>query len=99
MRGIPVVASDWSGSIDFLNSETGIPVPVRLIEATDPQRTYDHPCTMWAEPDVAVAAEALWELRNNPVRAYSLGQAAASFAMRVWSAENYVKTVRGHLGI
>ncbi|WP_237217379.1 glycosyltransferase, partial [Falsiroseomonas oryziterrae] len=78
LRGLPVVATGWSGNADFLTPGTGIPVPWRLVPAQDPQRTYDHPDQRWAEPDLDAAATALRRLRDDPAEAARLGAAAAA---------------------
>lgn len=88
-RGLPVVGTGWSGNADFLKPETGIPVPWRLLPAQDPQRTYDHPDQLWAEPDLDAAAAALRHLRDDPAEAARLGAAAAAFAEREWTAGAY----------
>lgn len=88
-RGIPVVATGWSGNADFLSSEVGIPVPWSLVAAQDNQRTYHHPNLHWAEPDVAAAAAALRRLRADPVLARRLGAAGAAWAAKEWSAGAY----------
>ena len=99
VRGLPVVATDWSGNVDFLTADTGYPVPYRLIPAEDPQGTYHHPNMLWAEADVAAAAAALRRLRDDRALGTTLGQSAARFASRAWSAEAYVGAVRQHLGL
>src|SRR5205814_2840284 len=33
LRGLPAVATDWSGNVDFLTRETGFPVPYQLVPA------------------------------------------------------------------
>lgn len=88
-RGIPVVATGWSGNADFLSSEVGIPVPWSLVSAQDDQRTYHHPNLRWAEPDVAAAAAALRRLRADPALARRLGAAGAAWAAKEWSASAY----------
>lgn len=88
-RGIPVVATGWSGNADFLSDEVGVPVPWSLAPAEDPQRTYHHPHMRWAEPDVAVAAAALRRLRDDPALAARLGAAGAARAAAEWSAAAY----------
>jgi glycosyltransferase involved in cell wall biosynthesis len=99
LRGLPVVATNWSGNVDFMNEETGILIPCRLIPAEDPQGTYHHPDMMWAEPDIDAAALALRQLREDPALRARLGARAAQFAARTWSAQAYVATVRQHLGV
>ena len=98
LRGLPVIATDWSSSVDFLSSETGIPVPFRLVPAHDPvDATYHHPDMVWADPDVDAAAAALRRLRDNPALAEKLGRAASEFAADIWSTERYVHQFRDDL--
>jgi len=94
LRGLPVVATGWSGNVDFLNDETGIPVRYRLIPARDEQGTYHHPDMMWAEPDIDEAATALRRLRADPLLRTRLGTQAAQFATRAWSPQTYTHEVR-----
>ncbi len=99
LRGLPVIATDWSGSVDFLTPETGIPVPYQLVAAEDPQDTYHFPTMSWAAADVDAAAKALQRLRDEPAFAAQLGQSAAAYARRTWNAESYASLVRSHLGL
>lgn len=98
-RGLPVVATAWSGTADFLNVETGIPVPCRLVPAADPQEIYQHRGMVWADPDITVAAAALRRLRAEPGLARRLGQSAATFAADHWSPKTYAATLAGALGL
>lgn len=93
-RGIAVVGTGWSGSADFLNEKTGIPVPYTLVPAQDPQATYDHPDMCWAEADVPAAALALARLRDDPDLARELGEQAAAYARAHWTAEAYAGRLR-----
>jgi glycosyltransferase involved in cell wall biosynthesis len=99
VRGLPVVATDWSGNVDFLTGETGFPVPYRLVPAIDPQHTYHFPGMSWAEADVDAATDALRRLRTDSGWAVRLGQSAAAFAHQEWSMERYAKLVCSHLGL
>ena len=85
-RGLPVVATGWSGNADFVSEEVGIPVPWTLVPAEDPQRTYHHPHMRWAEPDLDAAAVALRRLREEAGLAARLGAAGAAFAAARWNA-------------
>ncbi|MEW6640320.1 MAG: glycosyltransferase family 4 protein [Pseudomonadota bacterium] len=99
LRRVPVVATDWSGNVDFLNVGNALPIPCRLVPAEDPQGTYHHPDMMWAEADVDAAADALRRLRRDPELARRLGEAGARDAARSWSAYGYADAVRRHLGL
>jgi glycosyltransferase involved in cell wall biosynthesis len=89
LRGLPVIATDWSGSTDFLTRETGIPVGYTLVPAHDPQDTYEFPTMRWADPDVEQAAQALRILRSDPSLRMSLGIAAKLRATELFSPERY----------
>jgi glycosyltransferase involved in cell wall biosynthesis len=73
--GKPVVATAYSGPVDFLDETTGYPVrwtPAVLDRARGP-----YPAgTRWAEPDEAHAAEALRRVVSDRSEALRRGQAA-----------------------
>ena len=71
--GTPVIATDWSGVSDFLDSSVAIMVPAGRTPVDDPQGIYRG--QEWAEPDIAFAARALTELRDDPARGRSLAAA------------------------
>jgi glycosyltransferase involved in cell wall biosynthesis len=99
LRGRPVVATNWSGNVDFLCGDNGLPIPWQLAAAGDPQETYQHPSMMWADADVDAAAEALRRLRDDPELVRQLGAAAAAYAARAWGAQGYAESVRRCLGL
>jgi glycosyltransferase involved in cell wall biosynthesis len=93
LRGKPVVATNFSGTVDFLDSRNGCPVDYRPVPATDPQGTYDHPGQLWADPDFESAAAALRRLRDPLVRA-ALGARAAADTARRFDPGAYAARVR-----
>jgi glycosyltransferase involved in cell wall biosynthesis len=99
LRGIPVIATGWSGNTDFLTPETGVPVNYTLIPAHDPQNTYDHPVTCWAEADIDQAAEALKVLRANPDLRTTLGLAARTRASELFSPKAYSARIKKILAL
>jgi glycosyltransferase involved in cell wall biosynthesis len=62
-RGIPVVATAWSGNTDFTGSANSVAVPYRLVPVQDAAAIYNGSC--WAEPDVAAAAAGLRRLADD----------------------------------
>lgn len=60
--GKSVIATGWSGNMDFLRGPGVFAVPWHLTPAFDPQSTYQFPEMMWAEPDIAAAATQLRHL-------------------------------------
>ncbi|MCH9670232.1 MAG: glycosyltransferase family 4 protein [Gammaproteobacteria bacterium] len=94
LRGKCVVATNWSGNVDFLNRHTGWPIAYRLIAAEDTSHTYHQPSTSWADADVEDAARALREVYLQPERRYAQGKAAQQFAFEHWSSAVYAETVK-----
>ena len=77
----PVVATGWSGNMDFMEGEGAVALPYDLVPARDPQRTYDLPGAVWAEvrvPDAAAALSAL--AAADPSRRAAMGGAARDAA-------------------
>jgi glycosyltransferase involved in cell wall biosynthesis len=91
LLGLPVVATDWSGSTDFVTAQIAYPIPYRLAPARDPQHTYDWPDMVWAEADVAAAAAALRHIRSNE---YVLQAHTRTQLLDRFSAASYAASVR-----
>ena len=62
-RGIPVVATAWSGNMDFTGRGNSVDVPYRLVPVRDPAAIYHGGC--WAEPDIVAAAAGLRRLADD----------------------------------
>jgi hypothetical protein len=60
--GRPVVATGWSGNMDFMAGPGTYAVPYALVPAHDPQDTYAVPGACWADPDLGAAAAMLARL-------------------------------------
>ncbi len=76
----PVIATDWSGTADFIQAGWAMPIPFRLIPAIDPRGVFMAPGAVWAEPDVPAAAAALVRLADDPALRATLGAAARAAA-------------------
>lgn len=78
--GLPVVATAWSGTEDFLDDRWAMRVPFRLVAARDPRGVFEAPGAEWAEPDTDAAAAMLAHLADRPQERVRLGAAARSAA-------------------
>jgi len=76
-HGVPVVATAWSGNLDFMDGTNAVLVPARLVPVADDAGIYGD--SVWAEPDLDVAAAALRGLAQDPER-WSLLSVAAHAA-------------------
>jgi glycosyltransferase involved in cell wall biosynthesis len=60
--GCPVVATGYSGVLDFMDETNALLVPYREVPVEDPQQIYKYKGETWADPDLGAAAEALKRL-------------------------------------
>lgn len=92
--GVGVIATGWSGNIDFMNDRNSRLIPARTIAVDDPDGPYcrvsGRPGQVWAEPDISAAAAALRELTTDDVLRRDLILAAQSDVRALdkpWKAE------------
>jgi len=74
-RGKPVIATDWSGNTDFMNTTNSFPVPYQLVELTEDAGPY-RAGSVWAEPDLDEAVRLMRLVHDDRTLAQSRGQAA-----------------------
>lgn len=70
--GLPVIATDWSGNIDLTRGAT-YEVPYRLVPARDATGRYNGTGQDWADPDIAVAAGLMRQVRDDPAGRADMG--------------------------
>ncbi len=99
LRGMPAVATNWSGNCDFLNYENGMPVGYEMVPAHDPQHTYDFPEMQWADANIDDAASALVALRTDKMLWLRLSHRAAEDARSMFDKSAYCRNVMGALGL
>ena len=73
--GKAVVATAWSGNLEFMTPDNSALVDYTLVPVSDPQGLYDG--GRWAEPDVENAARKLAALIADPAACQALGARAA----------------------
>jgi len=94
LLGVPVVATGWSGNLDFMTHDDSALVGYELVPVQDPQGTYTVPDTSWAEADVDEAAA--WLARLQADTGLRLGLAAR--ARRAASARFSLDAYRAAIG-
>jgi len=89
LLGVPVVATGWSGNLDFMTHEDSALVGYDLVPVNDPQGTYTVANTSWAEADTDEAAAWLARLyADRPLRD-SLAERARQAASARFSLAAY----------
>ncbi|HET9143494.1 glycosyltransferase family 4 protein [Actinophytocola sp.] len=84
IRGLPVAATGYSGTAEFLDDTVGWPVGYRLVEVGPGWHPYQ-PDGIWAEPDLERAAAALRQIADDPAEAARRGKAAREHLLRTRS--------------
>lgn len=84
----PVIATGWSGNVDFMPRACTMLIDYTLVSVVDPQHFYDRYDAQWAEPDINQAAEALRYLLNHPEECQRMGLAARAHIADTLSAQN-----------
>lgn len=70
--GVPVIATAWSGNMDFMDDSSALLIPSRQTPVQDSQGIYAG--QTWADPDIDTAAHALRRLRADTHLAQQLAQ-------------------------
>ncbi len=95
MLGRAVIATNWSGNVDFMDDETAAMVPYRLVPAVDPRGVFEAPGAVWAEADIGAAAQHLVRLADDAPARHALGARAQLAAMAQLGPAPLAAALRG----
>lgn len=91
--GKPVIATNWSGNVDFMNEENSLPVSYELVELAEdygPYKKGQH----WAEPNIIFAAAQMSKLHQTPDIAEKLGIAARQHLENHYSSHRIASLIK-----
>ncbi|HEX4953572.1 MAG TPA: glycosyltransferase [Thermoanaerobaculia bacterium] len=95
--GKPVVATAYSGNLDFMAPTNSLPVGYRLIEITEDAGPYARGAS-WADPDLDHAAQLMRRLLDEPELARAIGEEARRSIATDHSIAATAATLRRRLG-
>lgn len=95
--GKPVIATGWSGNLDFMTETNSVLLPYTLIPVEDPDNVFNVHGQRWADPDVEAAASWLKRLADDGDLRQRLGAKAMSDIAGLLSPARYAKTVQNLL--
>jgi glycosyltransferase involved in cell wall biosynthesis len=95
MLGKPVIATGWSGNLDFMTRSNAFLVDFELV----PARSSRYRGDVWAEPDPSQAARILVDLSGDPQLGRQVGERARREAMQFFDLERYRQTICESVGI
>lgn len=85
LLGIPVIATAYSGNLDFMAPESSALIQYKLVPVSGPDSIYNIPHAMWAEPDIEDAATWLRRLFGDTALRAKLGTAGQHHALQALS--------------
>jgi glycosyltransferase involved in cell wall biosynthesis len=85
LHGLPVIATDYSGTADFVTDDVGFPLRYRLTEIEKGETPYPKGA-IWAEPSRAHLRDLLRRVYANPGAAAAKGALARSRMLNDYSA-------------
>jgi len=93
--GKPVIATGWSGNLDFMDPSAAVLIRPRLVPAVDPRGVYDIAHTHWAQPSLGAAMAALRWLAGDDAARAALGARGQSHAARKLGTESLAAALAG----
>jgi glycosyltransferase involved in cell wall biosynthesis len=83
LAGRPLIATKWSGNLDFMDNKCVALVNADLVALDDPDKVYTQKAARWAEPRMDEAIRWLQTLARNPDQRLKLAEAGKTKAMAV----------------
>jgi glycosyltransferase involved in cell wall biosynthesis len=93
LAGVPVMATGWSGNLDFMTPENAALVRHGFVPAVDAQGTYDHGDQLWADPDLDDAAAQLRRLFEDPAGRRAMAARAQADAERLFGVDAFLDAI------
>ena len=91
---LPVLATNWSGSTEFLNEENSYPIK---IDSLVPVKSGAFKGHLWAQPSVAHLRQLLRRVVENPEEAAAKGRRARADMVKYYSPEVVSEMVLEHI--
>jgi glycosyltransferase involved in cell wall biosynthesis len=83
--GLPVIATNWSGPVEYLDPADSFPLEYRLVDAAGIESNFTRYFGQWAEPDYEHLRTLLRWIYEHPSVAMNRGQQAAARVLRDWT--------------
>lgn len=94
LLGKPVIATGWSGNMDFMDDHSAALVRYRLVPAHDGRGVYEVANALWAEPDIDHSAASLRRLADDSAARAALGEAGRTMAQALLGTAALAEAVR-----
>lgn len=91
--GKPVIATYWSGNVDFMNEENSLPVHYQLVELEEDIGPYQKG-QVWAEPNLNDAASKMYRIYTSPEKSAEIGNEANRTIRTYYSPESSARQIQ-----
>jgi glycosyltransferase involved in cell wall biosynthesis len=95
--GKPVIATGYSGNLEFMSPDNSYLVPYKLVEVPSSWWAYT-PSATWAEPDVGAAADLMRKAWEHPDETKAIGDRARNDVLQRYSPQRTAEFVERRLG-
>lgn len=95
LLGKPVIATGWSGNMDFMDATCAVPIGYRLVPVRDSRGVYDVPGAVWAEADPDEAVAQLLRLADDSALRAELGARARATVLARLTTAPLADALRG----
>jgi glycosyltransferase involved in cell wall biosynthesis/tetratricopeptide (TPR) repeat protein len=96
-HGVPVIATNYSGNVDFCSEETFFPVAYDLIAIDERVAHWKAEGAKWADPNAKAAAEQMRRVHGDYQAALRIAKAAQQSVLSKYSAEIFRKNLRARI--
>jgi glycosyltransferase involved in cell wall biosynthesis len=96
-HGRPVIATGWSGNLEFMNTTNSYPVGWRFVEIGEDVGKYYERGSRWAEADVDDAGAKMRRVFQSRDEARRIGAQAAADIARNFSVEKSAREILARL--
>jgi glycosyltransferase involved in cell wall biosynthesis len=94
--GVPVIASGYSGNLEYMTEVNSLLVPCREVFVKNAEGPFQHG-SVWGEPDVDAAAAFMREVVERPDEALARGERGRQSVIEKLSAATVAETLRSSL--
>jgi glycosyltransferase involved in cell wall biosynthesis len=94
--GRPVIATGYSGNLEFMTADTAVLIPYELEQVPYGCDPYPR-SARWAEPDIDAAADAMRRMASDPKSAAGLGARARAHMVSHHTPDSSIEFVRTRL--
>lgn len=97
LLGVPVIATDFSGTQDFCSTETAWPVAAELVPVQAGEAQYHEDVGLWASPDIEHAATQMRAVRQGGAAVAARATRGQQTVAERYSAQRFQATLRARL--